>query len=1494
MTGKNGSSNSPPHPDEAVAEAPATGLEIAVIGMAGRFPGARGIHEFWDNLKHGVESVSYFTDFELEAAGAGPETIKDPAYVKSRGALLERKEYFDAFFFDYLPGEARVMDPQMRIFHEIAWEALEDAGYVPGDSRLSIGVYAGASPNTGWEMLTLLSGHRAAVGDFAAQHLIFNEYLSTRVSYKLGLKGPSFSVQTACSTSLVAVHLACQGILSGECDIALAGGVSINVTNPPGYLHREGMINSGDGHCRAFDARAGGAADGQGAGIVVLKALEDALDDRDFIYAVIKGTAINNDGADKVGFSAPGVRGQIHAIRSAITAAGVAPETIGYVETHGTGTALGDPVEIDALKQVFDTPKKTFCAIGSVKTNIGHLTHAAGVTGLIKTVLALFHKQLPPSLHFETPNPRIDIENSPFYVNTRLKEWHNNTYPLRAGVSSFGIGGTNAHAVLEEAPVIEPGPPGPALNLFILSAKTPTALETASQNLCRFMLEHPNIDFADAAYTLQVGRKSFPYRKMVIAPDAGQLIEALSDPYSPEVKTMQAREDSQAIVFLFSGQGHQYVNMGLDLYRTQPYFKQIMDNCADILRPILGLDIRDLLYPAHSHKETTDTLNRTHILQPVTFSFQYALSSLLIGKGIVPRAVMGHSLGEYAAACVAGIFPLEDALKLVALRGELMQTTPPGSILSVPLSEEQLKPYIRDPLELAAVNSSEQCLVSGPPEAVDALARQLEQDRVDCRKLHVPLAGHTRLMEPIMEPLTEGARQARLKQPRIPHVSGPTGRFITAAEATDAGYWARQLRQTVRFNDGISYLMERRYNIFIEIGPGNALSSTLQQNPGFQSSGLALNVSRHPREDIPDDYYLLDKIGYLWLWGGRPYWQALHDAGHRRRVPLPSYPFESERYWIEQEHWDRLHALERSLIHGLPGQAAAPSPGIPRPTPPTPQTAPRRLRPQLATPYKEPGNHTQQALVDIWQDFFGIGEIGILDNFFHLGGDSLKMMSLSTRIHGQFNIKLPLAQFFKVPTIRELAEVIDETMAGSSNSLTAPIPPVPEREYYELSYAQAYLWRISQNPAAGISYTMLYPMDLEGELNIDALSRAFRALIRRHESLRTSFEIIGGTPVQGIHPDIQFQIDIHTAGPKWPSLPGIDYPFDLAGPPLFHVTLLKQAADKHTLLFGIHHIISDGWTMDIFSRELSTLYNAYNVYDKDGSQDGEPDEDPLAPLTLRYRDYAAWQRHILEHPSIEPVKQYWHRKLAGDIPPLDFPADFPRPAEKTWQGNAFIHTLDQEVVSNLYRLGKEQDATLFMTLLAVVKVLIMHYTGQEDITTGTQAAGRIHPALEDQAGYFVNLLPLRDTLNPAESFETFLARVKQTASEAFDNQIYPFEKLGVELNVPIVSNRHPLFDIMVDLQNYEKTPLNFDDLKITPVERSFHTSWFDLSFVFVEKDPDPENTGNPGEILLGIEYDTGLFKEARIRGLCKDFEQLVQRIAIDSKQPLNKLLIPPS
>jgi len=878
--------------------------------MAGRFPGARNLGEFWENLINGVESISHFTDTELEASGIDPEILQHPNYIKAKG-ILEDIDAFDADFFGYPPREAERMDPQIRILHECSWEALENAGYNPESYEDLIGFYVGANENQEWlRRVQVLQSD----GDVDSFLLNYRDYVATRISNKLDLKGPSLTLLTACSTSMVAIHLACQALNRGECDMALAGGVSLSLPQKRGYFYQEGLMVSADGHCRAFDAKASGTVFGDGVGIVVLKTMRKALDDRDHIRAIVKGSAVNNDGNGKPGFTAPSVRGQKMVIEAAHRAACVDPEKIDYIEAHGTGTRLGDPVELKALELAFRTKRKRSCRIGSVKSNIGHVNIAAGVSSFIKTVLSLENHMIPPSLHFTRSNPEINFKTTSFFVNKKRFQWRTNGNSRLAGVSAFGFGGTNAHAVLEEAPpngkrrIQRPG------HLLLLSARTEAALNKATEKFTAHLSENREINLADAAYTLSVDRKHFPYRRMSICSNEEEARKALE-----KAPAFFVNEKTPSVAFMFPGQGAQYVHMGTDLYQNEPIFRSSVDICAEILKPHLGIDIREILYPAEgTNAYFSEQLKQTTIAQPTIFTISYALTQLWMSWGVNPNVLIGHSIGEFVAACIAEVFSLEDALYLVAKRGQFMQQLPQGGMLAVPLSEEKVSYLLNKDISLAAVNSPSLCVLSGTKDALASVEAELLKQNADCHYLQTSHAFHSRMMGPIIEPFVQLFQSVQRKPPTIPMISTVTGDRIEASEITRSDYWVRNLRQTVQFSSGIQRLLNETNSLLLEVGPGRTLSTLSKLHLSNPSRRTVCSSLVKPRTKGEGETNLLNTMGTLWLAGVQVDWSAVYANTPCHRIPLPTYPFERKRYWLDSHSSEKRLTSRWDLLQKIP------------------------------------------------------------------------------------------------------------------------------------------------------------------------------------------------------------------------------------------------------------------------------------------------------------------------------------------------------------------------------------------------------------------------------------------------------------------------------------------------------------------------------------------------------------------------------------------------
>ena len=1011
------------------------GSEIAIIGMACRFPGAKGTDAFWENLQNGTESITFFSNEELISSRVSPDALEDSRYVKAR-PVLEEVKMFDAAFFGFNPREASILDPQHRLFLECTWEAIESAGYDAERYNGLISLFAGASMST-YLVNNLYANPEAMAlgGEFQSYLYNTQDSLATGVAYKLNLKGACYTVQTFCSTSLVALHLACQSLLNFECDMAVTGGVSVTVPQASGYWYHEGMIVSPDGHCRPFDADAKGTIFGNGLGVVVVKRIEDALADGDHIEAVIKGTATNNDGSLKVSYTAPSVSGQATVIAEALATAGIEPYTVSYVETHGTGTALGDPTEVAALTKAFrtGTDQNGFCALGSVKSNFGHLDAAAGVAGLIKTVLALKHRQIPPSLHFKRPNPEIDFENSPFYVNSELTDWKRTKTPLRAGVSSFGVGGTNAHIVLEEPPPLDRSGTSRSHQLLVISTKTATAIDQATRQLDEFFKKNPETNLADTAFTLQTGRRTFNYRRTIVCQDINDASAIIKGLKPRQLQTAYQERRNPPVVFMFSGQGSQYVNMGKELYLKEAVFREHIDNCSEILRVHLSLDLRNILYPQNGISDKlTRRLMQTDIAQPALFTIEYALARLWMSWGVRPGAMVGHSIGEFVAACLAEIFSLEEALFLVATRGRLMQELPGGSMLAISLPEPELKNYLASNISVAAVNAPHLCVLSGESEAVNALEERLKDSEIGFTRLHTSHAFHSAMMDEASPKFKEKVMQVRLRSPQTRVLSNLTGRWLSSEEATDPEYWVRHLRQTVRFSDSIGLLLKEAGWILLEVGPGNTLSTLARQQKGEMEKQVILSSMRHPKEERSDVEFILNTLGGLWLNGIDVDWCGFYHNEKRYRVALPTYPFERRRYWVEPVKAPRGYpALQAALSDTVENYQTC--------FPTEVQIEDLVLRDEgLGQNYIAPRDVVEKVIADIWQRLLGVKQIGIQDDFFNLGGTSLLVSRVFAEIESRFHKKLPLATMINAPTIEQLSRIItDKNWSASWSPLVA-------------------------------------------------------------------------------------------------------------------------------------------------------------------------------------------------------------------------------------------------------------------------------------------------------------------------------------------------------------------------------------------------------------------------------------------------------------------------
>ncbi|WP_150273103.1 type I polyketide synthase [Paenibacillus tepidiphilus] len=990
-------------------------LDIAIIGMDCRVPGADNVAQFWNNLCGGVEALTYYTDEELLAAGVPESLIHHPDYVK-QGFAIKGIEQFDAGFFGFTPREAALMDPQQRLLLESAWRLLESAGYNPETFGGSIGAYVGSGTSK-YLLKNIMSAMDLDATPEIRQIWLGNDvnFASTMISYKLNLKGPSLNVQTACSTSLTAVTLACQSLLNYQCDMAIAGGCTLEVPQETGYLYLQGEVLAQDGHCRPFDKNGTGTLAGSGVGMVLLKRLEDAVADRDHIVAVIKGAAFNNDGADKVGYSAPSVKGERNAIKSAQVLSEVEEETITYIEAHGTATPMGDPIEVQALTEAFRkaTDKTGFCALGAVKANIGHLDAAAGAAGLIKTALMLQHKQLVPSINFSELNPNIELKDSPFYVNTALTGWEPECGVRRAGVSSFGIGGTNVHVVLEEAVETRETRSNEDAHLLLLSARSQAAYEQKAADLLQHLRTHEDEDFRNVLYTLNIGRKRFAYRGGLVCTSREELMAKLEKGLPG---TRNAKEHVKETVFLFPGQGAQYPGMAKELYRTKSVFRREMDKCLSILKQQYDYELRDILFADPELAGSGERLAETQHTQIAVFAVEYCLAKQLLHWGIFPKAMLGHSIGEYTAACLAGVFSLEDALKVVLLRGRIIQSMPRGDMLYVNMTEQEAMAYVGDKVSLALVNAERRIVLAGEREALQKVMEQV-QDQADCRILHTSHAFHSYMMRDAVEAMTAVLKTVRLNPPSLPMMSNVTGEWLKPEEATDVNYWVRHMTGTVRFKDAAIQLARLDYKHYIEVGPGKTLSVFMQDNLQGYGDCQLYQVLRDVNHTGDDNRFMLDFVRKIWVNGLELNWSNYYAEEVLFRVPLPAYPFEKKRHWImpgsKRTVEERIEETSSFIAEAGAAQET------------------NYNRPDLSVDYAAPTDAIEESIAELLQEIMGITPIGIHDNFFELGGHSLMITQVILRIKELYGTELQLQQFMEAPTVKDVSELVLEALSAS-------------------------------------------------------------------------------------------------------------------------------------------------------------------------------------------------------------------------------------------------------------------------------------------------------------------------------------------------------------------------------------------------------------------------------------------------------------------------------
>ena len=1309
---------------------------IAVVGMAGRFPGANSVSAFWDNLRRGEESIVNLSDDELRTAGIDEKALTNPKYVR-RAPILAGIDEFDADFFGIPPQVAQMLDPQHRLFLQCAWHALEDAGCDPVRFDGSIGVYGTSSPS-GYLLHNLMSHHEPNA--ILAQGLNFEQFnlflqndkdfLATRVSHQFDLRGPSIAVQTACSSSLVAVHLACQSLLSGECDMALAGGVSLSVPHHVGYWHSPGSMVSAVGQCRPFDVRADGTVFGSGVAMVALKPMQAAIDAGDRIHAVIRGSAVNNDGSMKMGYAAPNPAAQADVIAEAHAVSGIDASTVSFVETHGTGTPLGDPIEISGLRKAFAVSQETRpgpCALGSVKSNIGHLEVAAGVASLIKTILCLKHKAIPATLHFTSPNPELHLDDSPFTVPSTFGPWEWDGV-RRAGVSSFGVGGTNAHVVLEEAPAV----PAPARStepqVLVLSARTTAALNESRSALAAALAGPDGPDLADVAFTL-TRRRKHKITLAAVVHDSEHAAAVLRASEHDNVFVGESAPDSSRhqkpesacdrVVFLSPGQGAQHVGMAQGLYHTEPVFAEHFDVCAAGFRDEFGIDL-----PTEVFGGSASTLERIDRAHPALFAVEYALGKLVAAYGVQPGALAGHSIGEYVAATLAGVFDLETAIKVVAMRARLLHASPAGAMVAVALGPDAVAEHLVPGVDIAVVNDPGSCVVAGPDEAVRVFTQRLGEHGILARRVRVSHAAHSSSMDAVVPEFEAFLSGVKLHEPHTPLLSNVTGTWMSAEEATDPARWARQIRATVRFSDELDAMLTDPNRILVELGPGGSLTGSAVRQPKWSSGHRAVRLMRHPVQNMDDRDAFLLALGQLWSAGVRVDWSPLTGPSEQagpRLVSLPGYPFAHQRHWVEPSTTVRNGAA--AAARATPGGSSNGSNGV------------------VAHPAPGAGpSSTEDILRRIWSRCLGINSIDRKDNFFELGGDSLIAISIATSAAYE-GFEISPQDLYQHPTLAGLAAAIDAQYEASGltkppDDAAHPAVPPTIAHFLERGVREADGWRIP------------LILRLDPKVSVEDVRAVLTAVTNQHDALRLRLVNRAGTWEQRIvAPEQADEFDqlVTRSLPDGvdPASPAarqavLDVLAELAagreaGAPLAAAYISGPAGGTRYLVLSVHEMVADNASREILAADLFTAF----------TQRLAGAEIALPPTTAAWREWSLRCASLATHPAVLDTTDFWLESSRATLRLADPEITSP-PHLKDLTRLSSVLTSDQ--TAHVDDARRRLTISIDEILLAALGRTIAQTVGEGVVAVDLEGAGRsvLRPDvdLRRTIGRFTTLYPV--------------------------------------------------------------------------------------------------------------------------------------------------------
>ena len=1503
---------------------------VAIIGMMGRFPGAENLDQLWRNLCEGRESISFFAPEEI-GPGLDERLRTDPDYVRARG-IIDGAEYFDAGFFGVSPLEATVMDPQQRVFLELTYHALENAGYDPSRFKGLIGIWAGIGDNHYYTTNLLTRPDLLSMaGKLAVEYGNEKDYIALRTAYLLDLRGPAISLNTACSTTLVAVDHAYRALLDYECDLALAGGVDIGVPQRSGFHYTEGGTFTRDGHCRPFDAAATGTMFCDGAGIVVLKRLSEAMRDHDTIYAVLIGSGKNNNGARPASFLAPSIEGQEEVIALAQAHANVDVETIGYIEAHGTGTPIGDPIEIQALTRVFErrTKRRNFCFVGSIKGNIGHPTNAAGIAGLIKAAMVLDREQIPATLHYKQPNPKIDFTNSPFVMADRLIPFPRTEKPRRTAVSSFGFGGTNAHVILEEAPAPWPGSASRPVQFLPVSARNSLALEAYSGLFAKHFESLDPDDFADAAYTLQTGRKQMEMRRYVVAETPVEAARLMRNPDPMRCGSKRCQQRDPPIVFLFGGQGTQYVNMGQNLYRDEPLFRAVVDDCCEILKPHLGRDLRELLYPQSEGRETAQaSLQNTLYTQPSLYIIEYALARFWQSLGITPALMAGHSIGEFVAATLAGVWSLEDGLRIVARRGQLMQDLPRGTMMAVRAAADKVTALLPPSVSLAANNSPSLCVVSGPETDVDGLRIQLEAEHIVCRPLHTSHAFHSAMMEPMLEPLLAEVQKVKLRAPSMPFVSTVTGRLITAAETTDPTYWARHARLTVEFSKAVMTMKQLGHGLFLECGPRSTLCSLVLQHFNATTSCTAIPTLAQTHEDNREWVSVLAALGSLWMNGVSIDWDGFYANEDRRRIPLPIYPFERQKHWVDPAAVNPSVLSEKASASSVDRSIA--------------DGDDQKVEASAALAGSESQKDRLIAkLLDILVPISGRErlEIATSSTFLEQGFDSLSLAQVSLAIEREFGEKIGFNKLMnQLPSVEAVAahlgkilqvELSASILAESAQPelRTQPHPVMPsgeEKTHTELARIMETLdeqgrlltqitealekigaWpegisvhrpieattiaSIKSAPATapqkGIffssrlsehlssSYNESVTIRIKGTISVSKIKRAINRLIERHDALRAYFNEAGS--VMSIRPTMKLDVqarDLSSTANGLKKQAAVEQyaveecaiPFVLPDGALFRGLILLLDQDAAAVILTAHHVICDGWSLDVLIQEFSALYSE----EISGSA-------LLKEPRFSVVDYATLVSQREQGPEFEAAKTYWRKKFADGFPTLELPTDFSRPPFHEHSAKRVHRVIGTDIVDRLREGAAKQGCSLFAATVSALSILLARISKQPRFVLALSMAEQPVLGQLDLVGHCVSLMPFLADLQPSDDLSGFLKRVQRQLAD--DQEHLSFTTIHL-LEDLVCANAAQGSVLPVGLTSIRK--FRPDELE----QRGFELDYFANPKSFESFECYFAAMESPLGLDLRCHFNVKLFKDATVAYWLDEFETILVKMISNPDQ----------